>query len=1017
MSRFLVQPRSYIYSSNSDAVVIESTTPDTRLVLLNTGQNQRSVISASNDQLMFMKGSNAIAIMGVTSAGQSQLLVPGILTPNVLDAHGLTASASTGLVVSETMQFRSTGKAGPVFATLTDDQQQWFWGGASGSNVALTLSPAAPTGTFAVQTNSNQNVLAVTTCNLGGQVTVTGTLAVDGTTVVLPGDGRNAISLGDGLADTAYSRKMMVMRDFNPDSDHQYVGAGVESNNQYIFQVPTTNGAFSFMAAEDALSSQEWLRLSSAGVFADTITTASLFPATIAPMSGSNAINVTGSWLSNIGHITVNTSIDAPLITSSTGAINLSSAAVLVNQLGSSSANIEVVSDMVFAASNRLYLNQLAAASNAPIDCGRAMLSNLRLEVESIQVVGASPMAPIQVAPISLTVAAAAGQQSFRMQTNGFYTAAASNAHVHLNGRKLAYANSNVKDYDIIHQFDAASSNTYFTVALTVPSYIGDVIDIVLWPEAGPSQIGQEQLFQAFTFNGYPWTTLPYSSDIAYDTGGFVGIGTTPLAPLHVQGLVLAAAFAGDGSGLANVQASNLAGRITTAALPSEIVVTGNLVTTWGAVGVGVDHPVAAVDVLGDIHATGQGVFGGRPLVESAFTDATVASNITGTLDSGVLPPTSVVAGTYGSSNEIPVFSVDATGRITFSSNQPIVTTGWKGSDKGTYYDTGNVGIGTAAGANSLVVEGGVYIANVTGSGLPLLSVKSSTAAPSLVIDADGAVTLPAATIGTLVSSNVTFYSGSNIVFTIADNGVVMSNLVVDHTSFNSLYVGASATVSGLLTSCSATVSGLLTSSSATVSGLLTSSNATVSGLLTSSNATVSGLLTSSNATVSGLLTSSTAAVTSNMLIGGLLTVSGSSSFDGDMTSSNITVSGMTVCQSNVQVNGIIFAHGGVQSVSDSNVKRDLIPIEDALDKISKLSGYSYTRTDTHQKEYGLVAQEVQAVLPDLVRQCDVSKLLSISYGNMAGVFVEALKALVAKLDQVTQELEAVKGCVRQHSA
>ena len=153
------------------------------------------------------------------------------------------------------------------------------------------------------------------------------------------------------------------------------------------------------------------------------------------------------------------------------------------------------------------------------------------------------------------------------------------------------------------------------------------------------------------------------------------------------------------------------------------------------------------------------------------------------------------------------------------------------------------------------------------------------------------------------------------------------------------------------------------------------------------------------------------------MLIGGLLTVSGSSSFDGDMTSSNITVSGMTVCQSNVQVNGIIFAHGGVQSVSDSNVKRDLIPIEDALDKISKLSGYSYTRTDTHQKEYGLVAQEVQAVLPDLVRQCDVSKLLSISYGNMAGVFVEALKALVAKLDQVTQELEAVKGCVRQHSA
>ena len=61
--------------------------------------------------------------------------------------------------------------------------------------------------------------------------------------------------------------------------------------------------------------------------------------------------------------------------------------------------------------------------------------------------------------------------------------------------------------------------------------------------------------------------------------------------------------------------------------------------------------------------------------------------------------------------------------------------------------------------------------------------------------------------------------------------------------------------------------------------------------------------------------------------------------------------------------------------------------------------GYTYTRKDTGARQTGVVAQEVQEVLPEAVM--DNGDRLSVAYGNMVGLLIEAIKELKAEVDQL----------------
>jgi len=109
-------------------------------------------------------------------------------------------------------------------------------------------------------------------------------------------------------------------------------------------------------------------------------------------------------------------------------------------------------------------------------------------------------------------------------------------------------------------------------------------------------------------------------------------------------------------------------------------------------------------------------------------------------------------------------------------------------------------------------------------------------------------------------------------------------------------------------------------------------------------------------------------------------------------------------------VTGTITASGDVIAFSDARLKTNLTVIDNAVAKINKLQGVTYDRIDTGKRQTGLIAQEVQAILPEAVHEAeDEDKTLGLAYGNLAGLFVEAIKEMSATIARLEAEVAALK--------
>lgn len=113
-----------------------------------------------------------------------------------------------------------------------------------------------------------------------------------------------------------------------------------------------------------------------------------------------------------------------------------------------------------------------------------------------------------------------------------------------------------------------------------------------------------------------------------------------------------------------------------------------------------------------------------------------------------------------------------------------------------------------------------------------------------------------------------------------------------------------------------------------------------------------------------------------------------------------------------VYTSGDIWAAGDVTSASDRRIKDNLEVIPEPLAKIAELTGYTYIRTDTGKKQTGLIAQDVEKVLPEAVEnshynQDQTDYLKGVNYGSLMGLMVEAVKELTTKIDTLNEELAA----------
>ena len=103
---------------------------------------------------------------------------------------------------------------------------------------------------------------------------------------------------------------------------------------------------------------------------------------------------------------------------------------------------------------------------------------------------------------------------------------------------------------------------------------------------------------------------------------------------------------------------------------------------------------------------------------------------------------------------------------------------------------------------------------------------------------------------------------------------------------------------------------------------------------------------------------------------------------------------------------GDFTARGNVTAYSDARLKHDVKKLDNALDTVQRLRGVSYKWNRDNSVGIGFIAQEVEAVCPELVLD---GAHKSVSYGNVTAILVEAVKELRAEVEQLRAELSMLK--------
>jgi hypothetical protein len=300
---------------------------------------------------------------------------------------------------------------------------------------------------------------------------------------------------------------------------------------------------------------------------------------------------------------------------------------------------------------------------------------------------------------------------------------------------------------------------------------------------------------------------------------------------------------------------------------------------------------------------------------------------------------------------------------------------------------------------------------NLTFTGTPgTLNITGQINANSTAAHALGVVTFTNGAIAGVSSLNtITINSGNNV----SGMGTLGCGAI---TSSGALALGGNTITCGAITSSGAlalganTIAcGAITSSGALALG----ANTIACGAITSSGALALG----ANTITCGAITAPTSTNTINSLIINAGALTGVTTLNTITIGSTGNVSGMgtlgcgaiTAPTSTNTINSLIISSGtctGVDFIatSDQRTKTNIETISNALDIVKELRGVYFTRIGQTKQTVGVIAQEVESVLPEVVHT-DSEGLKSVSYGNMVGVLIEAVKTLSERLKKIESAL------------
>jgi hypothetical protein len=226
-----------------------------------------------------------------------------------------------------------------------------------------------------------------------------------------------------------------------------------------------------------------------------------------------------------------------------------------------------------------------------------------------------------------------------------------------------------------------------------------------------------------------------------------------------------------------------------------------------------------------------------------------------------------------------------------------------------------------------------------------------------------------------------------------------MVTTALGFTPYNSTNPSGYITASGSITGSS----GSCTGNAATATRWATGRTIALTGDVTGTSAAFDG-----SATLSFAATLANSGVTAGTYLKVTVDAKGRVTAASAMTSGDVTGAlGFTPANKagdsftgSISVSGSITATGDITAYSDERLKTDIETITGALDRVRKLRGVTFTRRETGSRGIGLVAQELAHIVPEAVTTHD-DGLLSVAYGNLVGVLIEAVKELADKVERL----------------
>jgi hypothetical protein len=125
-------------------------------------------------------------------------------------------------------------------------------------------------------------------------------------------------------------------------------------------------------------------------------------------------------------------------------------------------------------------------------------------------------------------------------------------------------------------------------------------------------------------------------------------------------------------------------------------------------------------------------------------------------------------------------------------------------------------------------------------------------------------------------------------------------------------------------------------------------------------------------------------------------------------TASTSTTTGAVKITGGLGVGGAIYAGGDVTAYSDERLKDNIETITNAVNKVDQLRGVTYTRKEDGIASTGVIAQDVEKVLPQAVTT-DEDGMKAVKYGNMVGLLIEAIKEQNETIKGMQAEIAELK--------